>query len=128
MKNKVVMITGATSGIGKACCYEFASKGCNIIMLARRREKLAKIADDLQKQYQIKVYFDTCDVRNYSEVENFVAALPQEWKNIDILINNAGLARGLEKIQDGVISKWEEMIDTNVKGLLYVTRLVLPNR
>ncbi|HOQ48308.1 MAG TPA: SDR family NAD(P)-dependent oxidoreductase [Candidatus Kapabacteria bacterium] len=122
----IVLITGASSGIGRACCYEFASKGADLIILARREEKLNEIASDIQSKYNVKVLARVCDVRNYEQVKETIDSLPPEWKTIDVLINNAGLARGLEKIQDGFIEKWEEMIDTNVKGLLYVTRCVLP--
>jgi NADP-dependent 3-hydroxy acid dehydrogenase YdfG len=122
----IVLITGASSGIGRACCYEFASKGANLIILARREKKLQEITKEVQDKYKVNVIAKACDVRNYEQVKECIETLPVEWKNIDVLINNAGLARGLEKIQDGVIEKWEEMIDTNIKGLLYVTRCVLP--
>ena len=122
----IALITGASSGIGRACCYEFASKGVDLIILARRKEKLNGIASDIQSKYNVKVLSYVCDVRYFQQVKDTIDNLPSEWKAIDVLINNAGLARGLEKIQDGFIEKWEEMIDTNVKGLLYVTRCVLP--
>ncbi len=122
----IVLITGATSGIGRACCYEFASKGADLIILARRKEKLNEIASDIQSKFNVKVITRVCDVRHFQQVKETIDSLPAEWKAIDVLINNAGLARGLEKIQDGFIEKWEEMIDTNVKGLLYVTRCILP--
>lgn len=126
MKNKIVMVTGGTSGIGKACCEAFAAEGADLIILARREDKLVELAEELKGRYGVEVLTQKCDVRNYSEVEATVNSLPEKLKSIDILINNAGLARGLEKIQDGVLQNWEEMIDTNVKGLLYVSRLVLP--
>lgn len=122
----IVLITGASSGIGRACSFEFASKGANLILFARRIEKLQEIAKEIEEKFKVKVIAKACDVRNYEQVKDCIDSLPDEWKNIDVLINNAGLARGLEKIQDGVIEKWEQMIDTNIKGLLYVTRCVLP--
>ena len=126
LTNKIVFITGATSGIGKACAEEFAKEGANLILSARRINKLNEISELLKKEFGIKVYSFKLDVRNSGEVKKTISSLPEEWKNIDILVNNAGLARGYSKIADGEISDWEEMIDTNVKGLLYVTRQILP--
>lgn len=122
----IVLITGASSGIGRACCYEFASDGADLIILARRKERLEEITQELQYKYNVRVFPILCDIRKYNDVKKAIDNLPNDWKNIDVLINNAGLARGLEKIQDGILDKWEEMIDTNIKGLLYVTRCVLP--
>lgn len=126
LKNKIAFITGATSGIGRACAEEFAKDGASLILSARRLNQLNEFSESLKNKYGTKVYTFKLDVRNLNEVENSISALPEEWKAIDILINNAGLARGLDKIYEGNISDWEEMIDTNVKGLLYVTRQVLP--
>lgn len=126
LKGKIVFITGATSGIGKACAYAFAKEGANIIINARRLELLNEIADDIKKKYDVKVYSFKLDVRNRQEVFNSINSLPEEWKNIDILVNNAGLARGLNKFYEDNPDNWEEMIDTNVKGLLYVTYAILP--
>lgn len=126
LSNKTAFITGATSGIGKACAEEFAREGANLILSARRIEKLNEFSAALQKKYGIKVYSFQLDVRNYDEVKSTTLNLPEEWKKIDILINNAGLARGFSKIYEGDVDQWEEMIDTNVKGLLYVTRQILP--
>lgn len=126
MKFKTIFITGASAGIGEACAEVFAEAGARLILLARRREKLINLSANLLKKYGSETYSIECDVRNYKAVEKVISSLPNEWKNIDVLINNAGLARGIEKIQDGVLENWEEMIDTNIKGLLYMTRLILP--
>lgn len=123
--NKIIMITGATAGFGKATAIRFAREGFNIIITGRRKERL----DDLEKEldeYSIKVLSLNFDVRKRYEVEDAIAAIPDEWKNIEILVNNAGLAVGLEHIDKGNIDDWDRMIDTNVKGLLYVTRAVAP--
>jgi len=126
LKDKIVFITGASSGIGKACAEAFAGEKANLILIARRIERLNRLADDLKNKFGIKIKTMKLDVRNLSDVQKSIAALDDEWKNIDILINNAGLARGFNKIYEGVMDHWEEMIDTNIKGLLYVTRNVLP--
>ncbi len=126
LKEKIVLITGASSGIGEACSYLFAEQGANLILLARRKNRLEEIAADIIQKFNVRVHIAQCDVKIYSEVENAINSIPDEFKNIDVLINNAGLARGIEKIQVGLLENWEEMLDTNVKGLLYVTRLVLP--
>lgn len=126
LTNKTVLITGASSGIGRACAEICAKEGARLILLARRRERLDELATELRKTYSSEIILATCDVRNYEQVENVVSALASEWAAIDVLINNAGLSRGLDKIQDGNIENWDEMIDTNVKGLLYVSRAVLP--
>ncbi len=126
MNGKTVLITGASAGIGLACAEVFAGAGARIIISARRNEKLNEVATRLKSDYSAEVLAIPCDVRSYDEVEKAFGSLPAEWANIDVLINNAGLARGLEKIQEGVLQNWEEMIDTNVKGLLYVSRVVLP--
>jgi len=126
LSNKTAFITGATSGIGKACAVEFAREGANLIISARRIEKLIEFAGSLEKEFGVKVYSFQLDVRSYKHVKSAIELLPEEWKKIDILVNNAGLARGLSKIYEGDVEHWEEMIDTNIKGLLYVTRQVLP--
>jgi 3-hydroxy acid dehydrogenase / malonic semialdehyde reductase len=127
LKNKVVLITGASSGIGKACAFAFAKEGANLILAARRLERLNEIAESLMKENDIKVLTYEVDVRSNENIKNFISNLPKEWKEIDILINNAGLARGFSKLHEGEVEHWEEMIDTNIKGLLYVTRHVLPS-
>lgn len=124
LKNKTVLITGASSGIGAACAKMFANAQANIILVARRADKLQTLAAELSALTSI--YTLTLDVQNNTEVETAINDLPAKWQAIDILINNAGLARGLEKIQEANIKDWEEMIDTNVKGLLYMSRAVLP--
>ena len=123
--NKTVMITGATSGFGEAAAILFASKGYRIIITGRRGDRLKQLSDKLKDEGR-EVLALNFDVRNRKEVENRIKNLPEEWKDIDILVNNAGLAAGLSHIENGDIDDWDQMIDTNVKGLLYVTRAVAP--
>jgi len=120
------MITGATSGFGKATAIRFAKNGFNIIITGRRKERLDELEKELLSYGKIKVLTLKFDVRNGEEVATVIGNLQSEWKNIDILVNNAGLAVGLSHIDDAEIDDWERMIDTNVKGLLYVTRAVAP--
>lgn len=124
--NKTIMITGATSGFGKAIAEKFAENGYNIIITGRRKDLLDKLEKYLLALNKIKVLSLCFDVRIKEEVESTIGNLPEEWKNIDILVNNAGLASGLNHIQNGDTDDWEKMIDTNIKGLLYVTRSVAP--
>lgn len=126
LKNTVVCITGASSGIGASCATVFAQMGAKLLLSARRTDRLAAIADNLEKTYATEVHCITLDVRNRKDVEHAFTHLPDTWKNIAVLVNNAGLARGMDTLQNGDIGDWEEMIDTNVKGLLYVTRTLLP--
>jgi 3-hydroxy acid dehydrogenase/malonic semialdehyde reductase len=126
LENKIAFITGATSGIGRSCAFALASEGAKLILCARRMDRLEEISKELKTKYNTKVHFFKLDVRSHSEVKKAVAALPQEWKAIDILVNNAGLAKGMDKIHEGDVNDWDEMIDTNVKGLLYVSREVIP--
>ncbi len=126
LKGKTVFITGASSGIGRACAEVFAGEKANLILSARRLDRLDALAGDLRKMHGIKVLTLKMDVRDFSAVTKTIEGLDAEWKVIDILINNAGLARGFDKLYEGKVSEWEEMIDTNIKGLLYVTRNVLP--
>lgn len=126
IKNEIVLITGASSGIGAACATVFAQAGAKLILAARRKEKLQEIADRLSKEFATQLYLIELDVRDRQAVETAINTLPEPWKNIDILINNAGLSRGLSKLHEGDFQDWEEMIDTNVKGLLYLTRYVVP--
>ena len=126
LRNKIVFITGASSGIGNACAEAFASKGANLILCARRIERLTELKKSLVRKYKVKIFVAQLDVRKLRDVKKVVSSLPAQWKQIDILLNNAGLARGLNKVYDADITHWEEMIDTNVKGLLYVTRAILP--
>ena len=126
LKDKIVFITGASSGIGLACAQAFAPQGAKLILAARRRDRLAVLAAELKAAFGTASHIVALDVRDRKAVEKTVAGLPAKWKDIEVLVNNAGLSRGLDKIQDGKHSDWDEMIDTNVKGLLYVSRAVLP--
>ncbi len=126
LKNKVVFITGASAGIGWSCARAIAAEGARLIVAARRRNRLNELAAGLKASYGASVRILELDVRNQAAVEKAVAALPPDWEEIDILINNAGLSRGLDKLHEGKISDWEEMIDANLKGLLYVSRAVIP--
>lgn len=126
LKNMIVFISGASSGIGKACAEAFAKQGANLILCARNINKLNLVAETLQNEYETDITTYQLDVRKRKEVKELIAKLPPKWKNIDILVNNAGLAAGLEKVQDGDIDDWEQMIDTNIKGLLYLTRQIVP--
>ena len=120
----LVFITGATSGIGKSTAEKFAQNGYDLIITGRRQERLTELKKHLQDQYKIKVTELCFDVRKVEEVEAAIKSLSVENKKIDILVNNAGLAAGLSSIQDGELSHWERMIDTNIKGLLYTTRII----
>lgn len=124
--SKIVLVTGATAGIGEATATRFASEGYDLIVTGRRKERLDELKQDLEMKYHGRVLALHFDVRNKEEVATYLENLPEEWKNIDILVNNAGLASGLNPIQDGDTDDWEKMIDTNIKGLLYVTRAVAP--
>ncbi|HHI02785.1 MAG TPA: SDR family oxidoreductase [candidate division Zixibacteria bacterium] len=124
--SKIIFLTGASSGIGLACAEIFAQNGSRLLLAARRLDRLNKLAAKLEKQYKSDVCCIRLDVRHRGEVEDKINSLPAEWKKIDILINNAGLSRGLDKLHEGDLTDWEEMIDTNVKGLLYVSRAVIP--
>jgi serine 3-dehydrogenase len=126
LKGKITLITGASSGIGKACAEVFAKEKSNLILTARRIERLKSLANKLEKQNGIKVKCVQLDVRDYDQVKKAIDLLDNNWKKIDILINNAGLSRGLDKIYEGKKEDWDEMIHTNIKGLAYVTRHVLP--
>lgn len=126
LKSKIVCITGATSGIGEACAHAFAKLGANILLCARRGAQLKKLAEQLQCDYGVMTHFCECDVRDHVQVNCQLASLPADWKNIAVLINNAGLAAGLDAIQDADVQDWEDMINTNIKGLLYVTKSILP--
>lgn len=126
LKNKIIFITGASSGIGEACAHAFAKLGAKLILCARRMEVIDALAKQLKNKYQIEVHCVQLDVRDYAQVKQQLAALPNAFKDIDVLINNAGLAAGLEAVQEAHVQDWEEMIDTNVKGLLYMTREIVP--
>jgi len=124
LKSKTVLITGATSGIGEACARLFASEGCNLILFARRYEKLEKLKKELDKE--IKVHIARVDVRNNNEIIKAIEGLSKDFEEINILINNAGLAIGMNEFYNDEIENWDAMIDTNIKGLLYTTKAVLP--
>lgn len=126
IKEQIVLITGASSGIGASCAKMFAKEGASLILVARRRDKLEAIATEIKQTYSNEIHLLELDVRDQAAVNTAFESLPQTWQKIDILVNNAGLSRGLDTLQTGVIQNWEEMIDTNVKGLLYVTRSLLP--
>ncbi len=126
MKDRIALITGATSGIGKATATKLARNNFNIIITGRRKDRLEKMAEEIKKATHSDVYVLHFDVRDKQEVETAIDSLPEEWKNIDVLVNNAGLAVGLNHIHEGEIDDWERMIDTNVKGLLYMTRKIAP--
>jgi 3-hydroxy acid dehydrogenase / malonic semialdehyde reductase len=126
LHNSIVCITGASSGIGRSCAEKFAEAGARLILVARRKDRLKSLAGDLKKKHATDTLIDVLDVRNRKAVEKFLLKLPSAWRDIDILVNNAGLSRGLSKLHEGQVQDWEEMIDTNVKGLLYVSRTVIP--
>jgi 3-hydroxy acid dehydrogenase/malonic semialdehyde reductase len=123
---RIAFITGASSGIGAATALAFAGAGARLLLAARRVGKLEELRPRLLKAGAPQVHLLELDVRDREKVESAVAALPDAWKAIDVLVNNAGLSRGLDKLYEGDPEDWEEMIDTNVKGLLYVTRAVVP--
>ena len=126
IKNKTALITGATSGIGEACAKALAREKVNIVLIGRRKERFLDWASELEIKHEIIVKSIALDVRKPKDVEEKLSFLLKS-NTIDILINSAGLALGLEKIDEGLIDDWEEMIDTNIKGLLYVSRMVIPH-
>jgi NADP-dependent 3-hydroxy acid dehydrogenase YdfG len=126
MSRKIAFITGASAGIGAATAKLLASQQYNLILAARRVESLKKLSDELTTQFGISTLVVKLDVRNRNEVAETIAAFPKDWQKINVLVNNAGLASGLSSIDEGDIDDWDVMIDTNVKGLLYVTRNVIP--
>ncbi len=126
ISGQCVLITGASSGIGAACAEAFAAAGARLILWARRQDRLAALKERLQQQGHPNVVTQTVDVRDRGQVLAALAALPAEMAKVHILINNAGLSRGLEPFAVADVNDWEEMIDTNLKGLLYVSRAILP--
>jgi 3-hydroxy acid dehydrogenase / malonic semialdehyde reductase len=126
LKGKIVFVTGASSGIGAATALAFAAEGARLLLAARRAAKLAEVASQALERGAMAVHSINLDVRDRRAVQQAFDDLPPDWADIEILVNNAGLSRGLEKLYAGTIEDWEEMIDTNVKGLLYVTRVVVP--
>jgi len=126
LKDKIVFVTGASAGIGESCARAFAAEGARILMCARRVDRLKTFAAGLAKEFGVPAHYFALDVRNHAAVEKAIDALPRDWRAIEVLVNNAGLSRGLARLDEGLVSDWEEMIDTNVKGLLYVSRAVIP--
>ena len=126
LQNQIILITGASSGIGTACARIFAGAGAKLILAARRLERLQQLAYTLSKDFSTEIHLLQLDVRDHNAVESAISTLPSAWSEIDILINNAGLSRGLDKLHEGSFQDWEDMIDTNVKGLLYLSRYVVP--
>lgn len=122
---KIALITGASSGIGLACAQKFAQNGTNLILIARNKKKLEKINANLVEKYNIKTLILVVDVRKQKDLKEIFTNLPNNWKKIDILINNAGLALGLDLIDEGYEQDWDTMIDTNIKGVLYVLKMVV---
>ncbi len=127
LKNKIVFITGASSGIGAASARQFAQQGAKLLLCARRIDKLNELATELAAEFGVSVHTFQLDVCQHDAVKDALNSLPPEWKDIDVLLNNAGLAAGLDNFQDGDVQDWEAMLDTNVKGLLYVTKALLPH-
>jgi 3-hydroxy acid dehydrogenase/malonic semialdehyde reductase len=126
LKNGIVFITGASAGIGRSCARAFAKQGARLILAARRRRRLEELAVDLKRKPGEDILLLELDVRDQPAVERTIKNLPAEWSAIDVLVNNAGLSRGLDKLYEGKLEDWEEMIDANIKGLLYVSRAVIP--
>jgi 3-hydroxy acid dehydrogenase / malonic semialdehyde reductase len=126
LSNRTVLITGASAGIGEATARLFAAEGARLILTARRMDRLEALAAELRAAHGTDTLLLELDVRDAGVVSRVLEDLPAEWSAIDVLINNAGLSRGMDRVQDGELRDWEEMIDTNVKGVLYVTRAVLP--
>ncbi len=124
--SSIALVTGASSGIGKACAEVLSKNGINVIAAARRLEKLLEIEKELTNKYKVDILPLKLDVTNKEKVFDSLSNLPKDWQDIEILINNAGLSKGLDKLQDGKVEDWEIMIDTNIKGLLYVTKAILP--
>jgi NADP-dependent 3-hydroxy acid dehydrogenase YdfG len=123
---KIALITGATSGIGKSCARIFAQNNFNLILTGRRKERLDELKNELENAYSIEVCLLHFDVRNRNETIEALQGLPEKWKKVDLLINNAGLAVGVNPIDEGNFDDWDRMIDTNVKGLLNVSKMVIP--
>jgi NADP-dependent 3-hydroxy acid dehydrogenase YdfG len=121
---KIAFITGSSAGIGAATATILAQNGFDLLLAARRLDRLETLATELQAQYGVRVHTFALDVRNRAEVSAQLNALPAEWQNIDLLVNNAGLSQGLDTFHEGNLDDWDTMIDTNIKGLLYVSRLV----
>jgi len=126
MKGKFAFITGATAGIGEAIANLLANQGYNLILCGRRKERLDQLKSELTAKHSVEIFILNFDLRKREEVEAAINSLPETWRNIDVLINNAGLAMGLSSFEDGDFNHWDTMIDTNIKGLLYVSRSIVP--
>jgi 3-hydroxy acid dehydrogenase / malonic semialdehyde reductase len=126
LKDKIVFVTGASAGIGQAAVKSFAAEGAKILMCARRADRLKELGRAIERDHKSAVHFFPLDVRDQAAVDKAVAGLPKDWQAVEVLVNNAGLSRGMDKLPNGLVGDWEEMIDANIKGLLYVTRAVLP--
>ena len=126
LKDKIVLVTGATSGIGASCARQFAAQGAHLIITGRRSERLEALKQQLEREYIVRVYLMTLNARDYEAVVRTMADLPEAFQAVDVLINNAGMAAGLAEIAQGNVDEWEQMIDTNIKGLLYMTKALLP--
>ncbi len=124
--NKIAFITGASSGIGEATAIKLAKEGYDLILNARRGDLLEKLKSELEASCSIKILLSIFDVRNREDVAKAISSFPDDWKNIDVLVNNAGLASGLASFEEGNLDDWDAMVDTNIKGLLYVSRNVIP--
>lgn len=125
LQDRVVFITGASSGIGEACARAFARARARLLLAARRGDRLERLAAEIASESGVPIHLLNIDVRDRSVVAEALDCLPDEWKSVDVLVNNAGLSRGLTKLHEGAVSDWDEMIDTNIKGLLYVSKAVL---
>lgn len=124
--NKIAIVTGATAGIGEATAFLLAQNNFNLVLTGRRKDRLDLLRKKITSETDAKILTLSFDIRNPDETKEAIEKLPKEWQNIDVLINNAGLALGYNTVQDGDIDDWERMIDTNIKGLLYITRFVSP--
>ncbi len=123
---RIALVTGASSGIGRAITKKLAHNGFSLILLARREDKLIELSDELLIKFNTQSLHLQCDVRDFNQVSKALESLSDEWQNIELLVNNAGLAAGFDKIQDGSLEDWNTMIDTNIKGLLNVSKVVIP--
>ncbi len=121
-----ILITGATAGIGKATAYRFAAENHRLILTGRRHDILLEIARDIKTKFVTEVLPLSFDIRSKKEVAKSLEGLPDDWKNIDILVNNAGLAAGLDPVHTAMTDDWDTMIDTNIKGMLYISRIINP--
>ncbi len=126
LAKRIALVTGATSGIGRATALALAREGAEVILLGRRVDRLEEVGQEITRRFNAGWLALPVDIRDFNALKTVIEGMPEYWQNIDILINNAGLAVGLSKLHQGDLQDWEVMIDTNIKGLLYVTRLVVP--